>query len=221
MRIHQSCFVAGTDTGVGKSLVSAALVLAMREQGLRAAGIKPLASGAEATPEGLRNEDGNLLLSVSSPGYDYDRVNPRVLEPAIAPHIAAAEAGVRLSARELATAATPARAGDRLVVEGVGGWLVPLSQSETMEDLARLLNLPVVLVVALRLGALNHALLTVDRIQRQGLDLAGWVATEPEPGAARRDANFAYLQETIEAPCLGRIPWLEQPTPERARSCLF
>ena len=217
---EQSCFVTGTDTGVGKTLVSAALVLALRERGFRAAGIKPLASGAARTREGLRNEDGNLLLSVSSSGYDYEHINPVVLEPAIAPHIAAEEAGVRLSARQLAAAANPVQTGDRLVVEGVGGWLVPLSDAESMADVAQLLDFPVLLVVALRLGALNHALLTAEQIRQQGLTLGGWVATEPDPDTARRDANFAYLKHALPTPCLGRVPFLETPTPERVRDYL-
>ena len=201
---------------MGKTLVSAALVTSLRERGLRAAGIKPVASGSRATPEGLRNEDGETLWAVSSPGYEYGDINPVALEPAIAPHIAAAEAGRSLLARDLAAAVRPAQTGDRLVVEGVGGWLVPLSDTETMEDLARLLGFPVVLVVALRLGCLNHAMLTAARIQAAGLPLAGWVATEPEPEAARCDENFAHLRQTLDAPCLGRIPFLSAPEPARA-----
>ncbi len=217
---YPDLFITGTDTEVGKTLVSAALVSALRERGLRAAGIKPLASGARPGPEGLRNEDGETLWAVSSPGYEYADINPVALEPAIAPHIAAAEAGRSLVARELAAAVRPAQIGDRLVVEGVGGWLVPLSDTETMEDLALLLGFPVVLVVALRLGCLNHAMLTAARIRAVGLDLVGWVATEPEAQAARRDENFACLRETLGAPCLGRVPNLDRPEAERVRRYL-
>ncbi|MDQ2070174.1 dethiobiotin synthase [Natronospira bacteriovora] len=213
-------FITGTDTEVGKTLVTASLLHAIRARGETAVGLKPVASGAERTAEGLRNEDGLALLAASSPGFHYDQINPLVLEPAIAPHIAAEEVEVDLTVERLLAGITPGPSADWRLVEGVGGWRVPLSGRETMEDLALALAYPVVLVVALRLGCLNHAMLTADRIRQVGLPLAGWIATEPDPCQSRRDENFATLQQWLPAPCLGRLPWAESPDPKRMAGLL-
>lgn len=207
-------FVTGTDTEVGKTLVTCALLHAARAGGETAVGLKPVASGAERTAEGLRNEDGEALLAASSPGFAYEQINPLVYEPAIAPHIAAAEAGESLTVARLMAGITPGPPADWRLVEGVGGWRVPLGERETMEDLALALNYPVILVVALSLGCISHALLTADRIREAGLPLAGWIATEPEPEQSRREENFATLNHWLPAPCLGRLA--HSPRPDAA-----
>jgi dethiobiotin synthetase len=220
-------FITGIDTGVGKTLVGCALLRALAARNERVAGLKPLSAGSEDTPEGPRHADALALQAAANVELPYERVNPVVLAPPIAPHIAAAEAGIELRVADLAgKVLAPAIEADRVLVEGVGGWMVPLSTAETTEDLARVLGFPVILVVALRLGCLNHALLTADRVRRAGLPLAAWVATEPDPdsgpdfgsdsGGARRDENFETLEIMLGAPCLGRIPHLEPPDPVAA-----
>jgi len=206
-------FITGTDTEAGKTLATCALLHAIRARGETAVGLKPVASGAERTAEGLRNEDGLALLGASSPGFSYDQINPLVLEPAIAPHIAAEDVQLDLTVERLLAGVTPGPTADWRLVEGVGGWRVPLSSRETMEDLALALNYPVILVVALRLGCLSHALLTADRIRQVGLPLVGWIASEPNPEQSRRDENFATLEQWLPAPCLGRLPYAERPDP--------
>lgn len=206
-------FVTGIDTEVGKTVATCALLHALRKQGQTAVGLKPIASGARRTPDGLRNEDGEALLAASSPGVTYEQVNPLVLEPAIAPHIAAADLGEPLSVSRLMAGIENPPPADWHLVEGVGGWRVPLSGDETMEDLALAIGAPVVLVVALRLGCLSHALLTADRIRSVGLPLAGWIATEPDPDQSRLDENFETLVQWLPAPCLGRLSHQSPPEP--------
>ncbi|MCP1727955.1 dethiobiotin synthetase [Natronospira proteinivora] len=208
-------FVTGTDTEVGKTLVTASLLHALRGRGETAVGLKPVASGAERRPEGLRNEDGQALLAASSTGFSYEQINPLVLEPAIAPHIAARDVGRELSVSRLLSGITPRPQADYHLIEGVGGWRVPLNDHETMEDLALAIGAPVILVVALRLGCLSHALLTADRIRAVGLPLTGWVATEPQPGQSRLDENFQTLECHLDAPCLGRLDHTPSPKPEK------
>lgn len=206
-------FVTGTDTEVGKTVATCALLHALRKSGRTAVGLKPIASGARRTPDGLRNEDGEALLAASSPGITYEQVNPLVLEPAIAPHIAAADLGEPLSVSRLLAGIEHPPPADWHLIEGVGGWRVPLSSGETMEDLALAIGAPVVLVVALHLGCLSHALLTADRIRAVGLPLAGWIATEPDPDPSRRDENFDTLVQWLSAPCLGRLTHQSPPDP--------
>jgi dethiobiotin synthetase len=157
--------VTGTDTGVGKTLVAAGLLHGLARRGLRVAGMKPVATGCERTAAGLRNDDALCLGRHASVDAAYEEINPYAFEPAIAPHVAAAEAGVRIDlARIAACCARLSRGADRVVVEGVGGWRVPLNEREDVGDLARLLGLPVLLVVGVRLGCLNHARLSADAI---------------------------------------------------------
>jgi dethiobiotin synthetase len=203
----QNLFVTGTDTGVGKTLVSAALLRRFRQQGLRVAGMKPVASGCESTAAGLRNEDALALQAESSANWPYATINPFAYAPAIAPHVAAEEAGIPVDFDTIAARyATLAAVSDRVVVEGAGGWLVPLAGRKTIADLAAALHLDVVLVVGLRLGCLNHAFLTADAIAARGLRLAGWVANAIDPAYERLEANLATLDERLTAPRLGRIP---------------
>jgi len=212
-------FVTGTDTGVGKTLFSAALLLHLGEAGVRAAACKPVSAGCRRAHGRLVNADAELLAAVAPAGAPLELVNPVALEPAIAPHLAAAEIGLRLEAHALAAACTRAgAAGAGLVVEGAGGWRVPLGDRETLADVARLLGFPVVLVVGLRLGCLNHALLTAAAIRADGLALAGWVANPmPEP-MPRLEENIRSLEERLEAPLLARLPHCDAGTePGRAR----
>ncbi len=214
-------FVAGTDTGVGKTLVTAALLRTARAHGLRARGLKPVAAGCVRSAQGLVNDDALLLLEHSGDArLGYAQVNPVALEPAIAPHIAAAEVGLRLSAAELAghvRALADAGAADVLLLEGAGGWYVPLNERETMADIARLAGWPVILVVGMRLGCLSHALLTAEAVRGAGLALAGWVANAVDPQMQRLAENIATLDERLAALRLGSVPWLgERATPETA-----
>ncbi len=203
-------FVTGTDTGVGKTVVAGALVAGLTASGFRAAPFKPVAAGCTGDPGALRNDDALTLSSLSGRPLPYEQVNPVALEPPIAPHIAAAEAGVRLSVDELAEAGRRlAEGSDVLVAEGAGGWLVPLEFPATMADLALALDLPVVLVVGLRLGCLNHALLTARAIRETGLPLAGWVGNTVDPQMPRLAENLSSLEERLQTPCLGRIPVLD------------
>jgi len=202
----RTLFVTGTDTGVGKTRVACALLAAFAARGLRVAGMKPVAAGAMETPEGLRNDDAIALISASTGRPPYPTVNPCVFAAPVAPHIAAADAGVPISIETIATChAELAADNDFVIVEGAGGLLVPLGDSSTFADLARRLDAPVILVVGLRLGCLNHALLTVEALANRGLQLAGWIGSALDPGFARRDANLAYLRRHIDARCWGTL----------------
>ena len=202
----KGCFVTGTDTGIGKTRVSTALLHALSDAGSACVGMKPVASGADATPAGLRNEDALALQQAASLKRDYTLVNPYCFAPPIAPHLAAREAGVEIRLDTLREAYTGLCQGaDAVVVEGVGGWQVPLSESLELPDLARAFDLPVVLVVGMRLGCLNHALLTARAIRADGLELLGWVANAIDPAFARPEANLATLETELGAPLLGRL----------------
>lgn len=211
-------FVTGTDTDAGKTLVTSGLLYAAKHQQLSTLGLKPIASGSQATPNGLRNSDALALQQQSVPPIDYAMVNPIAFAPAIAPHLAALEAGQPLNAstiihllRETLTQ-TPR---DFTLIEGAGGWRVPLNEQEDFADLAIALELPVILVVGLKLGCLNHARLTAEAIRADGLQLAGWAGSVVDPafatGSARFEANIAHLNAKLEAPCLGIIPHLAAP----------
>jgi len=201
-------FVTGTDTGVGKTRVSAALCRAYVQQGLRVAALKPIASGCLVTPEGLRNEDALALQAQINVRASYAEINPYAFEPAIAPHLAAHDAGVAIDFDVLDRAKQRlSLQSDVLIVEGAGGWLVPLDARRSLADLVVHWQLDVVLVVGLRLGCLNHALLTVESIARRGLKLVGWVGNSIDPEFARREENIAYLQGAVPTPCLGILPF--------------
>ena len=216
-------FVTGTDTGVGKTLATAALLRAANARGLATIGLKPVAAGCERRDGRWVNEDALLLQASASVRLDYERVNPVALRLAMAPHLAAAEDGVTLDAAGLAQRCrdTARTAHDLLLAEGAGGWLVPLNERETMADLAAQLGWPVILVVGMRLGCLNHALLTAAEIRDAGLTLGGWVANTLVADMPYFDANVAALEERLDAPRLGTIPWLgAAPDPDSAASAL-
>jgi dethiobiotin synthetase len=208
-------FITGTDTDVGKTTVAAGLLHAARSAGLSTAAGKPVASGCEVTPKGLRNADALALLAECSLPLTYAQVNPVAFEPAIAPHLAAREAGVALTVQSLlAPMRRSGRQADFTLIEGAGGWRVPLADQDNLSDLAIALELPVILVVGVRLGCISHALLTAEAIARDGLQLAGWVANIIDPKTSRLEENLATLAERIPAPCLGRVPKLKVVTAE-------
>ncbi|HEY5263991.1 MAG TPA: dethiobiotin synthase [Steroidobacteraceae bacterium] len=197
-------FVTGTDTGVGKTRAAAALCRAFARRGALVAAMKPVASGSMPTPDGLRNEDALALIGAMNVRADYAEVNPYAFAPAIAPHIAAAEAAVDIDFAVLDRAYERLRMrSDVLIVEGAGGWLAPLDAGRGFADLAVHWHMEVILVVGLRLGCLNHALLTVEAIERRGLRLSGWVANAIDPHFERLTENISSLQARISAPCLG------------------
>jgi dethiobiotin synthetase len=201
-------FVTGTDTGVGKTRIAAALCVAYAARQKRVAAMKPVASGCTQTSAGLRNEDAEALLAAMTVRAAYDEVNPYAFEPAIAPHIAAMEAGCSIDLRLLdGCFERLCRHSDVIIVEGAGGWLAPLDATHTFADLAVRWKLDVILVVGLRLGCLNHALLTAEAIERRGVQLAGWVGNSVDPDFARREANIATLRSRLAANCLGLFPY--------------
>lgn len=208
-------FITGTDTDCGKTEVSLGLMAAWQARGVRTLGMKPVASGCQPGPDGLRNQDALRLLSQGSHAIHYERVNPYAFEPPIAPHIAAGQVGVKIEMASIGRAygALDAEA-DLVVVEGVGGWRVPLGANLTLSDIPKTLELPVVLVVGLKLGCINHALLTVESIRAQGCHLAGWIANSLDPAMQAADTNVATLAALIGAPCAGVIPWLHNPAPQ-------
>jgi dethiobiotin synthetase len=213
--VTPAIFVTGTDTGVGKTRVAVALCRAFAARGIRVAAMKPIASGCVLTPEGLRNEDAMALLAAMSVRARYSDVNPYAFLPAIAPHIAAREAGVGIDLEVLSRAFEHLRSQSQVViVEGAGGWLAPLDASRAFADLAVHWRTDVVLVVGLRLGCLNHALLTAESIERRGLRLRGWVANSIDPRFDRAAENISTLQSRISAPCVGILSFEPRGDPE-------
>jgi dethiobiotin synthetase len=207
---RKAFFITGTDTGVGKTLIAAGLLVAAKNRGLSTAALKPIAAGCEMTEAGLRNEDALLLQSVITQDLAYEQINPVALEPAIAPHIAAQQAKRLLSVDRLSGFCRGVlNSANITLVEGAGGWRVPLNPAETLADLARVLQLPVILVVGIRLGCINHAMLTVEAIARDGLPLAGWVANCIDPDMPCQEENVASLVQRIGAPCLGVVPYFD------------
>jgi dethiobiotin synthetase len=207
-------FITGTDTGVGKTRIAGALCRGLAARGTRVAGMKPVASGCTLTPEGLRNDDALTLLAAMNVRARYSDVNPYAFAPAIAPHIAAREAGVDIDFAVLDRAYERLRMQSQaLVVEGAGGWLAPLDSSRAFADLAVHWHMDVVLVVGMRLGCLNHALLTAEAIERRGLRLCGWVANAIDPAVLRLAENISSLESRISAPCLGIFPFEPQAAP--------
>jgi len=206
-------FVTGTDTAVGKTIVAAGLVRLAAGRGRRVVGLKPVASGAVRTPDGLRNEDALALAAESSVPLPYGLTNPFCFEPAIAPHVAAAEAGVAISLPDLASwYARAAAQADLAIVEGAGGWRVPLHPEGFLSDLPEQLGLDVLLVVGLRLGCLNHARLTLEAIERSGrCRYVGWIGNCIDPTFARLDENLATLGRLLGAPPLAVVPPLPNP----------
>jgi dethiobiotin synthetase len=203
-----SFFVTGTDTGVGKTVVACALARAFAAAGERVAVMKPIASGAERTADGLRNADAVALIQAANVPLTYTQVNPYCFEPAISPHIAAEDVRIAIDTSRIKADFETLRAiSDRVIVEGAGGWLAPINARETMGDLSRALGIPAVLVVGLRLGCLNHAELTWRAIGSDGVAFAGWVANRSGEPMEREAENLATLTRRLGAPPLAIVPF--------------
>jgi dethiobiotin synthetase len=201
-------FITGTDTGVGKTLISVSLVRALVLQGLRVSVMKPIASGSEHTPIGLRNADALALMQATNVAAAYEVVNPYCYFPAISPHIAAKEANIPVDLRVIARCFAALQAdADLVIVEGAGGWHAPISDSQTMQELPRTLDIPVILVVAMKLGCLNHALLSRRAIESSGAALAGWVANEVDPTFERSRENLQSLVRLMGREPLAVFPF--------------
>jgi dethiobiotin synthetase len=208
-----ACFVTGTDTEIGKTLISAAILHKLVQHGQRACGMKPIAAGAEERDGELHNEDAAMLRAAGNVHLPQSITTPFMLREPCAPHIAASLEGVCIEPVPIMTAyAEILGASDATVVEGVGGFCVPFSDDFDSADMAVQFGLPVILVVGLRLGCINHALLTAEAIISRGLVLAGWVANQVDPDMRFVDENVAALEQRMPAPLLGRVPRLEQPS---------
>lgn len=215
-------FVTGTDTGVGKSLVAAALMHRLREKYPRVVGMKPVAAGAEPSANGeWSNDDVVALQAAASVDAPERLVNPYLLQAPVSPHIASQRENVRIEIGVIAQAFAQLRTlADAVVVEGAGGFRVPLNDTEDGADLADALRLPLILVVGIRLGCLNHASLTAEAIASRGLPLAGWIANRVDPHMPEQEANIAWLARRLKAPCLGDIPFQPEPDAAATAACL-
>lgn len=210
-------FITGTDTDAGKTLVTTGLLVAAKNLGLTTAALKPVAAGCEQTADGLRNSDGLQLQAVMTKQFVYEQINPIALQAAIAPHIAAQQEKRSLSSDRLTGFCRSVLGqADVTLVEGAGGWRVPINPRETMADLAKNLQLPVILVVGMRLGCLNHALLTFEAIVRDGLPVAGWVANCIDGDMPALVENIESLRVRLPVPSLGVVPHLVEPSAELA-----
>jgi dethiobiotin synthetase len=216
-------FVTGTDTGVGKTFVTCTMLEAANRLGLRTLALKPVAAGAERYPDGMKNEDAVALQKHASLSVSYAQVNPVLLHAPIAPHIAANQEGRKVTVARLAGLCRGAlmTPHDLSFIEGAGGWLVPLNSREVLADLALALNTPVILVIGLRLGCLNHALLTAGAIRQRGAVLAGWVANQcgQDPMPVQQE-NLLSLNAALGAPWLGTIPYAESPECKQAMQAI-
>ncbi|RZA03593.1 MAG: dethiobiotin synthase [Moraxellaceae bacterium] len=208
--MKQVYFITGTDTNVGKTLVSCALLQKARAQNLTTLGLKPVAAGATLTAQGLRNSDAQALQDLTSEPLDYAQINPICLPQPIAPHLAAIEQKTRISLDRLVgmVRGSLMSKADFSLVEGAGGWRVPINERDYLSALPIELKMPVILVVGLRLGCINHALLTMEAIARDGLPLVGWVANQIEAELPEAQAIIETLNLRLGAPCLGHIPFL-------------
>ena len=202
-------FITGTDTEIGKTFVSSLLIKIFAEEGLQVIGMKPVASGAKNINGTLKNEDALTLIQASNVDADYKNINPYVFEPAVSPHIAAENAGVEIDLEKIKKCFDQLqKISDVVVVEGVGGWYAPLSCHTTVADLAETLQLPVILVVGLRLGCLNHALLTAQAIRQSGLPIAGWIANHVQKDFSSAEKNITTLKHFLnDFSFLGSIPY--------------
>ena len=202
-------FITGTDTEIGKTYVSSLLIKFFAEQGYKVAGMKPVASGASLVDGVLKNDDALSLMQASNIELDYKIVNPYVFEPAVSPHIAAEQAGIEVEIDKIKNNYEQLqKKSDVVIVEGVGGWYAPISCHTTVADLAESLKLPIILVVGLRLGCLNHALLTAQALRQSGLSVAGWVANHVEKDFSSAQKNISTLKHYLnDFPFLGSIAY--------------
>lgn len=210
-------FVTGTDTEVGKTVASCALLQAAKLRGLRSAGYKPVASGSEMTAQGLRNSDALALLRHSSLPLTYDAVNPYTFAEPTSPHIVSADTGVAIEAAKMSAGLRTLEAqADWLLVEGAGGWFTPLSETLTFADWVKQEQLPVILVVGVKLGCINHAMLTAQAVLQAGLRLAGWIANDVVKPGKRHTEYLATLRRVLPAPFIGEIPWFAEAPEQQA-----
>jgi dethiobiotin synthetase len=217
-KMAKGFFITGTDTEIGKTTASLVLMRAFKQKGYKVAGMKPVAAGCQATTEGLRNDDAQKLLSESSIDLPYELVNPFAYEPPIAPHIAAAQADFPVNIDVITNAyGKIATQTEIVIVEGVGGWAVPINEHQTMANVAKALNLPVILVSGIRLGCLNHTLLTYEAISSRDCGLAGWIANLLSEDNAVSKQNIEYIIKSLPEPYLGTIPYFDKnlPMPEK------
>lgn len=207
--VKPAMFIAGTDTGIGKTHSACTLIHALRATGRSVCGMKPVASGCVETVEGLRNDDALALLAATgSPAPAYETINPLALREPLSPHLAAAQEGVTITLPSLQLAFDALRQRyDTVVVEGVGGWRVPLAPGLFASDIAKSWGLPVILVVGLRLGCLSHALLTAEAVAADGCRLIGWIGNRVDPQMAAVEENIQTLRTLLPAPCLGILPY--------------
>ena len=199
-------FITGTDTEIGKTFVACALMRHLATEGYRVAGMKPVASGCDHTADGLRNDDALKLAAAANVEIPYSLVNPYAFEPAIAPHLAAEQAGIDIDVDAIAQIARGIES-DFLIMEGAGGWCVPLTAGRTLADLVRPVTDEVVLVVGLKLGCINHALLTAQQLRRDGMKLLGWVANTLDPDMPVLEENLQTLRNLMPAPLLCVMPY--------------
>ncbi|WP_456417232.1 dethiobiotin synthase [Thiolapillus sp.] len=215
------CFITGTDTDCGKTLVTLGFMQLCLERGLKTTGMKPVAAGALRTRDGLLNPDALAIQGLSNPRLSYKAVNPYCFEPAVAPHLAAKLADVCIDLDEIDRQYRQlCKSHDAVIVEGAGGWKVPLNDKQDMAEMCRRLDLPVVLVVGLRLGCINHALLSMDAILASGRPLLGWIANHVDANMSLAEDNIQTLKQRIKAPLLGRIPRLDQANAETVATYL-
>jgi dethiobiotin synthetase len=214
-------FITGTDTECGKTEITLGLMHLFQAKGKSVLGMKPVASGAQVTEDGLRNDDAQRILQQCSDPIPYDLVNPYAFEPPIAPHLASSMAEQKIGFELILECYERlATMSDLVLVEGVGGWRVPLSEDGDVSDLAKALNLPVILVVGMKLGCINHALLSAESIQAKGLFLVGWVANIMDPQMLELEANLESLSNKINAPCLGQVPNMQPVDTSVVANCI-
>ncbi|MFT7460947.1 MAG: dethiobiotin synthetase [Planctomycetota bacterium] len=214
-------FITGTDTGAGKTVVTLGLMAALKKTDASVLGMKPVASGSVRTSEGLRNEDALQIQRQGDVHVPYELLNPYAFEPAIAPHFASKEVGENIDLNKILSCyQTLAGLAETQIVEGVGGWRVPLGDNYSVSDLAKALNLPIIVVVGLRLGCINHAVLTAEAISRDGLHLKAWVANQLEPDYETLQATVDCLSNIIPAPMLGQVPFMNTVDIDRVSACL-
>jgi dethiobiotin synthetase len=220
--MKQTVFIAGTDTDVGKTRIACGILHKANQIGLRTMAMKPVAAGCESIDGELRNSDALALRAAMSLSLPYQQLNPYALQEPASPHIAADLEGKHITNQRLVgfTRGLMMQSYDLMLIEGAGGWRVPINRQETLAGFAKTLKLPVVLVVGMRLGCLNHAMLTTEAIIADGLPLAGWVANQLDPNMPHYDKNIDYLARHIPATCLGQVPWLDNPTADNVASYL-
>jgi len=213
--VAKALFITGTDTEIGKTEVTLGLMAAIQKRGHRVLGMKPIASGAEPTEDGLRNDDALRIQRQGSLDIAYPMINPYAFEPPIAPHLAAKEAGVELDFQQIHNNLNIlSRQADYVIVEGVGGWKVPLGINGGVAEMTLTLGLPVVMVVGLRLGCINHALLTAESIISSGCHFIGWIANAVDSDMAVQQENISTLERELPAPLLGKIDHMTEPSTE-------